>query len=201
MSTPAAARPWSADLYDRLWTKGRGRWRFGLPQLPDPGGRAPTAEQLRRLRAEWLGLRIDLFDYAGAHRCQRAFAVRRACTLDDLATLICAAFGRKDTEHLYLYEIGERRFAHPALACNDGSATTGATLGEVGLRHGERFFHLYDMGDGWQHSCKVETIPRDTLRALRAHGADRGAAPALQYAARGRSPRQYPRGGDDGGDR
>jgi hypothetical protein len=151
-----------------------------------------NAEQLRRLRADWLGLRVDLFDYAGTHRSQRGFAVRRACTLDDLATLICAAFGRDDTEHLYLYEIGGRRFSHPALACNDGSSTTDVAIGALALRSKERFFHLYDMGDQWQHSCKVETIPRDVLRALRAHGGDRSAAPALQYAATGRSPRQYP---------
>ncbi len=93
-------RPWSSDLEDRLWTRSRGRSRFGLPKpssLATPG-RPLNAEQLRRLRAEWLGLRVDLFDYAGNHRSQRGFAVRRACTLDDLATLICAAFGRDDTD-------------------------------------------------------------------------------------------------------
>jgi hypothetical protein len=199
MTQPATTRPWSSDLEDRLWTRSRGRSRFGLPKPPSPAapGRALNTGQLRRLRTEWLGLRIDLFDYAGTHRSQRGFAVRRACTLDDLATLICAAFGRDDTEHLYLYEIGDRRFSHPALACNDGSATTDVAIGALGLRSGERFFHLYDMGDQWQHSCKVETIPREVLRDLRAHSGDRSTAPALQYAATGRSPRQYPRS-DDG---
>jgi hypothetical protein len=201
MSGLATTRPWSSDLEDRLWTRARGRSRFSLPKAkpssPAAPGRPLNAEQVRRLRAEWLGLRVDLFDYAGTHRAQRGFAVRRACTLDDLATLICAAFGRDDTEHLYLYEIGGRRFSHPALACNDGSATTDVAVGGVGLRSGERFLHLYDMGDQWQHSCKVETIPRDILRSLRAHGGDRTTAPALQYAATGRSPRQYPRSDDD----
>lgn len=42
-------------------------------------------------------LRVDMFDYAGTHRSQRGFAVRRARTLDDLETPICAAFGRDDT--------------------------------------------------------------------------------------------------------
>jgi len=189
-----ARRPWADDLHDRFWTGGGRRSRFALPKAPAPrpGARAPTALQLRRLRADWLGLRVDLYDYAGDHRCQRAFAVRRACTLDDLATVICAAFGRSDDEHLYFYELPRGRYSHPVLAQNDGSATTRIGLGDVGLRHGDRFHHIYDMGDHWQHTCRVETIPAAALGVLRVHAADRAAAPALQYASRGRAPRQYP---------
>ena len=193
--TSRAANPWSTDLYDRLWVAGRGRLRFGLPKVESvpKRARALSAEGMRRLRTEWLGLRIDLYDYAGVPRGQRAVAIRRLCTLDDLATVICAAFGREDTEHLYSYEIGGRRFSHPALAAGDGAATTDVAIGELGLRSRQEFFHVYDMGDYWQHGCKVESIPRDVVAALASHGADRAAAPALQYAARGRAPRQYPR--------
>jgi len=188
-----AQRPWAADLHDRFWTGGR-RSRFALPKppAPRPGTRAPSAPQAQRLRADWLGLRVDLYDYAGDHRCQRAFAVRRACTLDDLATIICAAFGRNDDEHLYFYELAQGRYSHPALAQNDGSTATRINLADVELRHGDRFTHTYDMGDHWQHTCRVETIPAAVLGALRIHAADAAAAPALQYASRGRAPRQYP---------
>ncbi|MDP9073158.1 MAG: hypothetical protein M3N98_03100 [Actinomycetota bacterium] len=65
------------------------------------------------------------------------------------------------------------------------------------LRNQERFFHLDDMGDQWQHSCKVDTIPRDILRTLPNprrrpnHGA---CAPVRRYRP---LARQYPRSDDD----
>jgi len=162
-SQKPAQRPWADDLHDCFWTGGGRRSRFALPKPPPPrpGTRAPSAQQLRRLRADWLGLRVDLYNYAGDHRCQRAFAVRRACTLDDLATVICAAFGRSDDEHLYFYELPRGRYSHPVLAQNDGSATTRISLDDVAT---------------WATSGSTRAA----------------AAPALQYASRGRAPRQYP---------
>jgi hypothetical protein len=95
-------------------------------------------------------------------------------------------------EHLYFYELPQGRYSHPVLAQGDGSASTRINLADVALRHGDHFIHTYDIGDYWHHACRVETIPAAVVGARRVHAADRSAAPALQYASRGRAPRQYP---------
>jgi hypothetical protein len=192
-SKPPAQRPWAHDLHERLWTHSRGRSRFALPRPPTgtTRARALSAKQLRALRTKWIGLHVALHDFTATQRCSRQIAMRRACTLDDLTTVLCAAVGFSDDEHLYTYDLPGGRYSHHVLALNDGCATTDIALSELGLRNGERFWQMYDMGDAWQFNCRVQTIPPDIVAVLRPLSTDPFAAPALQYASHGRAPRQY----------
>ena len=66
-----------------------------------------------------------------------------------LHQVIQMVFGWLDY-HLYLFEIGERRFEEPLEDAEHEDATA-VTLRDLRLTGGTRFTYTYDFGDNWVH--------------------------------------------------
>jgi hypothetical protein len=189
---------WARDLDDRFNVPVRGRWRYQLPVL-DRRLKRPALKPvaLTRLRVEWIAARVTLYDFAGRRCCSRSIALRRACTLHELIVILCAAVGFSDTEHLYKLSLPSGRYAAPYLASQEGAlSTAGITLHELALGAGDRFSVVYDMGDYWQFDGRFQTIPAAIAPALAAHARSTD-TPAIQHAAQGTAPKQYPHASND----
>jgi hypothetical protein len=88
-------------------------------------------------------LKIELDDTDPA--VWRRVEVAASTTLKQLHHVVQAAMGWHDS-HLHEFEIGRRR---PA------GSTSLADLAAAGTK---RFGYLYDMGDSWQHSLRIERV-------------------------------------------
>jgi hypothetical protein len=197
---PAAAeRPWDDGwLRERFYTHyPRRRSRLALPRpSAAPSTRRLSADQLRALRARWLGLSVTLHDFTGRPRCSRRLAVHRACTLHELVTVLCAAVAFTDDEHLYRFETTRGNFSPWELSVYSSDGPVTKSLEEIGFGSRARLHLHYDMGDSWHFVARAETLPLALTPALRGH--ERASdIPALQYGQAGRAPQQYPKCLDD----
>jgi hypothetical protein len=138
-----------------------------------------------------------MLDFTERRRCSRRLAVHRALTLHDLVTVLCAAVGFIDDEHLYRYATTRGCFSPWELAVDSEDGRVTESLHHVGFGSRDELQLHYDMGDSWYFLARVETIPLAITPALRAHER-RCDTPALQYGQSGRAPKQYPKCLDDG---
>ena len=83
----------------------------------------------------------------------RTIEVPAAITLKDLHRVIQAAMGWED-EHLFEFQLGR------------GRAANRTQLAELAVARIRRLGYLYDMGDSWQHTLRIEkTLDADPATA------------------------------------
>ena len=75
----------------------------------------------------------------------RVIEVPAAVSLGDLHRIVQAAMGWED-EHLFAFQVGREQVANRVRL---------ADLAAHGIK---RFGYLYDMGDSWQHTLRIEEV-------------------------------------------
>jgi Plasmid pRiA4b ORF-3-like protein len=109
--------------------------------------------------SEIVRLRIDL-DAVTPH-VRRRIEVPATITLDDLHRAIQIAMGWTNT-HLYEFRIGRTAYGIPDRDWDvPGPAILPAKktrLAELLAGHRKRFDYVYDFGDDWRHTIRIETI-------------------------------------------
>jgi len=79
-------------------------------------------------------------------------------TFGDLAIAIDRAFARWDLSHLHEFRLVDGRRVGMIDGFDDdapGFNERRLTLGQAGLRPGDVFGYLFDLGDSWEHRCLV----------------------------------------------
>ena len=87
----------------------------------------------------------------------RVFAVGPAVTFETLADAINSAFGRWDLSHLHVFELADGReigFADDESDDDEWLDHGSMNVGDA-LRPGDEFVFTFDLGDNWQHRCRV----------------------------------------------
>ena len=136
-----------------------------------PRGRTISCFRSRRCREGTFIFRVSLADV------WRLIAIPATATLDDLVLWILRSV-KFDDEHLYQLTYRNRMGStvsvrHPA--CEESPYTDEVIIGELPLEPGQTMELLYDFGDEWHFTVKLERIepPGDKLRApriLESHG-------------------------------
>jgi hypothetical protein len=75
----------------------------------------------------------------------RAIEVPAAVSLENLHRVVQAAMGWEG-EHLFAFQVGREQVANRV------------QLAELVARRIKRFNYLYDMGDNWQHTLRIEKV-------------------------------------------
>lgn len=107
----------------------------------------------------WLQLRVDLLGALGEELRPapgRIFIVGPAHSFAALADAINAAFARWDVSHLHEFELAGGRRIGFADASDDTVVEdqhSVSVAAEVGP--GDEFRFVFDLGDQWQHRCRV----------------------------------------------
>jgi hypothetical protein len=115
----------------------------------------------------------------------RLIAVPADFTLDDLVAAILDAVDF-DFDHLYEFTFRDRfggkvSATHPQ--CDDGELPADEVeIGELPLQPGETMKFVYDFGDNWQFTVKLERIDPPNKRMKR----------AKVLESHGKAPQQYP---------
>jgi hypothetical protein len=114
-------------------------------------------------------VRVDLKDTRPP--CWRRLELSSDLFLDELHLVLQAAFGWTDS-HLHHFASGLSRrdplteyylCSWLAEDGHDGLPEDQVRLDEVLVDAGDRLFYLYDFGDGWEHTIKLEAVlPRRT---------------------------------------
>lgn len=106
----------------------------------------------------WLQIRVELLGGLESNPAPgRVFAVGPSVTFERLAEVINLSFGRWDLSHLHLFELSDgRRIGFPDDEGDDQGWIDHAAV-KVGsaLEPGDEFDYTFDLGDGWQHRCRV----------------------------------------------
>jgi hypothetical protein len=86
-------------------------------------------------------------------------------TLVELAEAIDLAFARWDHSHLHQFEFadGTRYMLGGSEFQPEVLDSTGTRLDALGLAPGTEFAYLFDLGDDWRHSCRVEAADIDPV--------------------------------------
>ncbi len=119
----------------------------------------------------------------------RQVEVPAVMTLNDLHSVIQAAMGWENA-HLFQFHVGRETIAGPGMG-GDGARPVSAgrvQLGDLAARGIKRFGYVYDMGDNWEHTIRIEkllsadpaaTYPRLIAGALRCPPEDCGGIPGF----------------------
>ena len=110
----------------------------------------------------WLRIRVDLLG-GGGIVCDpspgRIFLVGPSQSFEQFAGAIDAAFARWDLSHLHNFELADGRLIGypddsfgPELTWLDHAKLNVAKE----VKPGEEFEYVFDLGDNWQHHCRVE---------------------------------------------
>ena len=75
----------------------------------------------------------------------RTIEIPGAISLKDLHRIVQAAMGWED-EHLFAFQVGREEVA------------SRVRLADLAARRIKRFGYLYDMGDNWQHTLRIEEV-------------------------------------------
>jgi hypothetical protein len=120
--------------------------------------------------------------------------VSRGHTLARFAGAIDLAFARWDLSHLHLFRFEAGRTAMPDGDGWDDDAldSTATRIGSIGLKAGDSFGYVFDLGDEWTHDCAVERDDVDPDEEF--GGAPTGPVPIWGW---GMIPDQYGRKGPD----
>lgn len=104
-------------------------------------------------------LRIELLDIEP--RIWRRIEVPGSLTLADVHDVIQLIMGWDDS-HMHVFEIGAASYGFGDNEFDEDEQDDSAVLlGDLGLRHEDRFRYIYDFGDDWQHLVTVEALRRD----------------------------------------
>ena len=105
-------------------------------------------------------------------------------SLDDLALAILDAFDF-DVEHLYCFELRDARSRKLRIACpmeNKADAFTDeVTLGDLPLPAGETMTFVYDYGDDWQFTVKLEHVAETEAKLAKPKVSAKGGQAPTQY--------------------
>lgn len=148
-----------------------------------------------------MAIQVDLLGGRGI-RCDptpgRVFVVGPGHTFEQFAVAIDGAFARWDLSHLHEFELADGR--RVGLPDEEYAAELGwldhsklKVVGEV--KPGDEFFYTFDLGDNWQHQCRVEPEKIDPVEAY-------GAVPPVPVVIWGWGwiPDQYGRRSEHGDD-
>ena len=115
------------------------------------------------MAADWLTIRVELLEGRGEPlepAPGRVYLVGPRHTFADLAEAIDSGFARWDIGHLSEFELSDGRRLGPvdedAPADLEDRASTAVSSA---VRSGEEFTYVFDFGDQWVHSCRVEGRP------------------------------------------
>lgn len=116
---------------------------------------------------QWMTVRVVLLAH-GDERLEpppgRVLLVRADHTFAEFAEAVDSAFGRWDPTPPSEFAVGGRRLVSDLDADpGPGEAAMADTceLGGVGLRAGDTFRYLFDLGEQWLHDCDVEELGVD----------------------------------------
>lgn len=121
--------------------------------------------------SEWMTIRVELIGRADdtlASPPGRVLLARSDHVFADLADAVNNAFGRWDLTPLHEFTVDGLRLV-PGGDPQDLEAQDSEeiTLGETGIATGEPFTYVFDLGEGWDHDCRVEQtdVEADTAEA------------------------------------
>lgn len=107
----------------------------------------------------WLQLRVDLLGALGEDLTPapgRVFIVGPAHSFAALADAINAAFARWDVSHLHEFELaGGRRIGFVDSFDDTVVEDQDAVKMAAAVGPGDEFRFVFDLGDQWQHRCRV----------------------------------------------
>jgi hypothetical protein len=87
-------------------------------------------------------------------------------TLAELAEAIDLAFARWDRSHLHQFALADA--TRYMLGASEFQAevldSTGTMLDTLGLRPNAEFEYVFDLGDDWRHSCRIEGTDIDPVK-------------------------------------
>ena len=133
-------------------------------------GRTPSRP---RKAVRWSILRVILRSKGGDELVDppgRDLLVSSAHTFAELANAIDRAFARWDLSHLHEFRLldGRRVVMEDADEFEDAPADQlderVHSLSSVGLRLGDTFVYVFDLGDDWEHGCTVLRTDVDRKR-------------------------------------
>lgn len=93
----------------------------------------------------------------------RRIAISATDTLFELHSAINSSFDF-DFDHLYSFFMDNKVWSinkFTAIEESEGPHVDEVLIGELGLKPGQRFIYLYDYGDNWEFSVKLEDIIKD----------------------------------------
>lgn len=106
-------------------------------------------------------LRIELDDIAPA--IWRRIAVPATITLADLHEILQIAMGWENG-HLHEFCLAGQRYGIPNPEFDDAVMDEDEVkLSAILKRKGQKIAYLYDFGDGWEHTIKLEDYPNEPL--------------------------------------
>lgn len=120
--------------------------------------------------SDWLTIRVVLTGTADTPLIPPAGRIL-LCHADhsfaDVAEAIDVAFARWDLSQPHEFRVDGRTLASGEGGTDDDAEDSEeVTLREVNLRLGEQFTYVFDLGEGWQHECSVESFDVDAAREL-----------------------------------
>jgi hypothetical protein len=167
--------------------------------LSPPRKRRPNPQGSARRTESWLIVRVVLAGHSGEALHDppgRDLLVSTRHSFKDLASAIDTAFARWDRGHLHEFSLSDGRRIGMADADEfgaDGELDEAIeTLATAGLKDGDTFEYVFDLGDSWEHDCTVLRTNVDLRTALGA--VPRDIVPAFGWGA---VPDQYGRIGPD----
>lgn len=122
--------------------------------MTEPREPAPTMPQIARLN-----ITLDHVEPTIMRRVEVPADIR----LDDLHLVVQVAMGWENY-HLYEFRVGEMAWSIPdpdirGFSPDEPLAASKATLADLLAQAGGKIFqYVYDFGDGWEHTVKVEAI-------------------------------------------
>lgn len=119
--------------------------------------------------SEWMTIRVELIGRADdtlASPPGRVLLVHPDHVFADLADAVNNAFGRWDLTPLHEFTVDGLRLV-PGGDAEDLEAQDSeeVTLGETAIAAGEPFTYIFDLGEGWDHDCRVEQTDIDASSA------------------------------------
>jgi Plasmid pRiA4b ORF-3-like protein len=136
--------------------KGRSFTFHGMASDTSP---RPAVRRGRKPKPRLLELTITLADIEPS--IWRRVRVPDTYTLHQLHRVIQLLFGWLD-DHLYGFDVGERRFEQPMEHAEDEDSTA-VRLSDLQLSKNARLAYAYDFGDDWVHEIVVDDIHIVTL--------------------------------------
>ena len=100
------------------------------------------------LKVQLLGMKPDIW---------RRFVVPADITLDHLHIVIRIVMGWNNS-HLYEFIIEKKRYSENPESKKDGQICSRYRLGDLINQKGLTFRYIYDFGDGWEHTIRLEEI-------------------------------------------